>query len=92
MTLKQSQGHQTHNKNVDPKQSYNHAKFERFFLMVFEEEPTLNIFQRRKYVNYLPWTYAKKKQKKNSTTKKQTEIVVYSWSTWHNQQLYKVWT
>ena len=29
VTLKQSQGHQTLNDNVDPKQGYNHAKFER---------------------------------------------------------------
>ena len=29
MTLKQSQGHQTYNDNVDPKEGYNYAKFER---------------------------------------------------------------
>ena len=29
MTLKQSQGHQTYDKNVDPEHGYNHAKFER---------------------------------------------------------------
>ena len=30
VTLKQSQGHQTYNKNVDPsEQGYTHAKFER---------------------------------------------------------------
>ena len=29
VALKQSQGHQTYNDNVDPKQVYNHAKFER---------------------------------------------------------------
>ena len=28
VTLKQSQGHQTYNDNVDPKQGFNHAKFE----------------------------------------------------------------
>ena len=28
VNLKQSQGHQTDNKNVDPKQDYNHAMFE----------------------------------------------------------------
>ena len=27
VTLKQSQGHQTYNDNVDSKQGYNHAKF-----------------------------------------------------------------
>ena len=30
VTLKQSQGHQTYDYNVDPKQDYNHAKSERF--------------------------------------------------------------
>ena len=29
VTLKQSQGHQTYNENVDQKQGYNHAKYER---------------------------------------------------------------
>ena len=29
VTLKQSQGNQTLNDNVDPKQAYNHAQFER---------------------------------------------------------------
>ena len=29
MPLKQRQGHQTYNDNIDPKQGYNHAKFER---------------------------------------------------------------
>ena len=27
--LKQNQGHETYNENVDPKQGYNHAKFAR---------------------------------------------------------------
>ena len=29
VTLEQSQGHQTYRNNADPKQSHNHAKFER---------------------------------------------------------------
>ena len=29
VTLKQSQGHQTYNENVNPEWGYNHAKFER---------------------------------------------------------------
>ena len=29
VTLKQSQGHQTLNDNVEPKEGYNHAKFEK---------------------------------------------------------------
>ena len=49
MTLKQSQGHQTYNDNVDPKQGYNHVMFKRssfsgiketlkFFVVVFKEK------------------------------------------------------
>ena len=34
--FKQSQGHQTYNENVDPKQGYNHAKFERYTFTVCE--------------------------------------------------------
>ena len=34
VTLKQSHGHQTYNDNVDPKQGYNRAKFERSAVMM----------------------------------------------------------
>ena len=38
MTLKQSQGHQTYNDNVDPKQGYNHARFEISCFNGFKEQ------------------------------------------------------
>ena len=66
VTLKQSQGHQIYNGNVDPEQDYNHAKF---------EKPGLNsvqlfffFFQTKTYVSYLTPTCARRKKK----------IVVYS--------------
>ena len=43
VVLKQSQGHQTWNDNVDPKRGYNHAKFERSgFNGVGKKKATLN--------------------------------------------------
>ena len=48
MTLKQSQGHQTQNGNVDPKQGYNHANFKSLkdlALMVSEKNPTFRFFK-----------------------------------------------
>ena len=60
MTLKQSQGYQTPNENVDPKQIYNHEKFERScFNSVWEKGNVKVSFQKRKYVSYLPGTYQK---------------------------------
>ena len=41
VTLKQDQGHQTLSDNVNPKEGYNHAKFERSSLMVSEKKRTL---------------------------------------------------
>ena len=38
VTLKQSQGHQTYNENVDAKQGDNHAKFERSHFNSVEEK------------------------------------------------------
>ena len=43
VTLKQSQGHQTYNGNVDPKQGYNHAKFERSCFNGVSEEANLEV-------------------------------------------------
>ena len=39
VTLKQSQRHQMYNDYVDPKQGYNHAKFERSCLKMSEKKP-----------------------------------------------------
>ena len=62
MTLKQSQGHQTYNKNVDPKHSYNHAKFERSsFNSVWEKGNTNGFIQMRKYASYFLWICEKVK-------------------------------
>ena len=47
VTLKQSQGHQTYNDNVDPKQGYNHAKFERSCFNGVQKKPTCFFFQTR---------------------------------------------
>ena len=67
MPLKQSQGHQTCNKNVDPRQGYNHAKFERFHFDSLQEKDNIEVLRMRKYANfnYLPWPSAKIK---NSST------------------------
>ena len=43
MTLKPSQGHQTYNDNVDPKQGYNYSRFEKS-LMVSEKKPMSKVF------------------------------------------------
>ena len=66
VTFKQSQSHLTYNDNVDPKQGYNHAKFERSCFNGVprkEKKHSLRcvvlfvcfVFQMRKYVHYLPW-------------------------------------
>ena len=45
VTFKQSQGHQIYNDNVDTKQAYNHAKFERLrFYSVREKKKGNNFF------------------------------------------------
>ena len=57
VTLRQSQGHQTLNDNVDPKQAYNHAKFEKSCFHGVREKANVKVFccffQPREYVNYL---------------------------------------
>ena len=42
VTLKQSQGHQSYNDNVDPNQGYYHAKFERSRLNGVWEKANIN--------------------------------------------------
>ena len=59
VTLKQGQCHQTWNDDVDPKQDYNPAKFERSCFHGVQEKANVNSFRTRKYANYLPWTCAK---------------------------------
>ena len=82
MTLNQNQGHQTYIDKVDLKQGFNHVKLERSCFSGAREKDIIKVvvFSMRKYVNYLPWTYAKIK------------IAVYSWFAWCNQQSYNVST
>ena len=55
VTLKQSQGHETYSDNVDPKQGYDHAKFERSCFHDVWEKAKKFFFEMRELVNYLPW-------------------------------------
>ena len=47
MTFKQNQGHQTYNDNVDPKQGYNHAKFERACFNGVWEKANVKVFSKQ---------------------------------------------
>ena len=47
MALKQSQGHQTYNENVDPMYGYNHAKLERSRFNGIQEKDNVNVFSKR---------------------------------------------
>ena len=54
VTLKQSPGHQTYKDNVEPKQGYNYAKFERScFNGVKEKANVKGFFQTRENVYHL---------------------------------------
>ena len=46
VTLKQSQGHQTYNDNIDPKQGFSHGKFERSCFDCVREKANGNCFKR----------------------------------------------
>ena len=48
VTLKQSQGHQTYNDNVDSKQGYNHVKFERSSFNGVQEKENIKISSNEK--------------------------------------------
>ena len=67
VTLKQSQGHQTYNDNVEPKKVITMQSLKDLALKVSKKKPLLKgfFFQTRKHINRLPWTHAKKKTKKN---------------------------
>ena len=54
VTLKQSQGHQTYSDKLDPKQGYNHAKFERPCFNSVPEKGNLKTKFKPENVNYLP--------------------------------------
>ena len=44
VTLKQSEGHQPYNDNVDPKQGYNHEKCERSCFNGVQEKTNVKVF------------------------------------------------
>ena len=44
MTLNQSQGQQTYNENIDPKQDHNHAKCERSHFNSVKTKGNINVF------------------------------------------------
>ena len=44
VTLKQNQGHEIYNGNVDPKQCHNNAKFERSCFNGVQEEANVKVF------------------------------------------------
>ena len=54
VTLTHGQGHKIYNDNVDPKQGYNHAKFEQSCLMVSQKKRMLKIFFKGGHVNNVP--------------------------------------
>ena len=78
MTLKQSQGHQTYNDNVDPKQGKNHAKFERPPLKSICQKANIKVFVKSENVSTISCEYVQK-----------WKIVAHSLPTW---QSYKVST
>ena len=47
VTLKQGQGHETYNDNVDPKQGYNHGKSERSFFNGIQEKANIKDFSKQ---------------------------------------------
>ena len=80
VTLKQSQGHQAWNENVDLKQGYNHAKFERScFNSVRKKRQHFKVFFKGDNMSIISLQHVWN-----------SKIMVYSWSTWRKQQLYKV--
>ena len=78
VTLKQGQGHETYNDNVDPKQGYSHTKL---VTSCFD-----GVWEKANVKGFLTWgnmSAISLKQVHKSKT------VLYSWSTWRNQQSYK---
>ena len=54
MTLKQSQGHQTYNENVDSEQGYNHTKFDRFHFNSIQEKGNVKVFLNKEICQLSP--------------------------------------
>ena len=59
VTFKQSQGHQTYNDNVNPKQGYNHAKFERTCSRSVKEKGNVKGFSNKEICPFSPLTMCK---------------------------------
>ena len=62
MTLKKSQGHQTQNDSVDPKQGYNHAKFEIFSCNAVQEQAIITDFFLKETCQSSPYSKCNKKK------------------------------
>ena len=54
VTLKQSQGHQTYNENVDPEQGYNHTKCLRSCFKSVREKSTVKVFSNKEICQLSP--------------------------------------
>ena len=87
MTLKQNQGHQSHNENVDPKLGYKHAKSERSRYNGIQEKGNIKVVFKQENMSIISL-----EQVQQNKTKKEKKEEVYSWSAGCNQQTYKVST
>ena len=90
VTLKQSQSHQKFPENVDPRQVYNHSKFERSPFNGVKKKATLKVFSNEEICRLSPLNMCKKNNKQQQ--QKNPQNLVYSWYTCHCQQSYKVST
>ena len=73
-TLKWGQGHQTWYEFLDPKQGYNHAKFERSPLNRVHKNANIKAFLKSENMSNISLAYVQRSNK-----------VVYSLSTWHRK-------
>ena len=62
MTLKQSQGHQTYNDNVDPKQDFIPVQFERDCFLGVQEKPNVKDFFKRGNMSIVCLEHVRKKK------------------------------
>ena len=69
MTLKQSQGPQTYNENVNPKQGYNQAHFSRSCFNDVHKNKTFFFFSNKEISQLSPFNVYEKKEKKKWYTK-----------------------
>ena len=62
VTLKQSQGHQTYDENVDSQQGYNHAKFERSHFNSVQENGNVEFFSNKEISQSSPLNMCENKK------------------------------